>query len=80
MDGNYISSNLSHDLSYSNYTNWGPSPEQEQGNVISSNLLQDDFYSNYTNWTASSENEDPRVVATSYMIYKIGQFISQLFF
>ena len=66
-------------MSYSNFTNWSPSPEQEQGNDISSDLLHDDFYSNYTNWTKSSDYADPRVVATSYMVYKIGEFISKLF-
>ena len=66
-------------MSYSNYTSWSPSPEQEQGSNISSNPLHDDFSSNYIIWTASSEAEDPKVAANSYMMYKIGEFICKFF-
>ena len=62
-------------MSHSNFTNWSPSFDQEQGSNISSKLLEDGSYSNSTNWAVSSEAEDPRVAATSYMIYKIGEFI-----
>ena len=65
-------------MSYSNFTNWSPSFDQEQGSNISSKLLEDGSYSNSTDWAVSSEAEDPRVAATSYMIYKIGEFISKL--